>query len=414
MNKSRILVTALIAGLALTGVLLAVRRGPSTREPDADALRSVPYLTWAPTGRDSAFLGVVRYDTTLAWPGINLYNSRNLASADLMGMDGTVLHTWAARLRDEDTWHHVEAAPDGALFAIVKDRALVKLDWNSGILWAARGRFHHDIAVRADGRIYALTRRDRLIVYNGLPLPILDDTITILSPEGEAESEISLYDILKPLVPAGRMRGIWRWLLSPSGMKQVAGRLLRFGHLLPNGSRADILHTNSIEIMRKAVEGFCSEGDILLSVCELDMVLVLDPRSESVMWRWGPGYLSKQHYPTLLENGDVLIFDNGVAQGRSQVVELNPTTCEIVWTYEGDPPGSFFSLSRGASQRLPNGNTLITESDKGHVFEVTMEGRKVWEFLNPEVRHEGRERAAIYRMMRYKPDDPRFRRLREK
>jgi hypothetical protein len=37
----------------------------------------------------------------------------------------------------------------------------------------------------------------------------------------------------------------------------------------------------------------------------------------------------------------------------------------------------------GNAQRLPNGNTLITESAFGRFFEVTREGEIVWEYVNP-------------------------------
>ena len=63
------------------------------------------------------------------------------------------------------------------------------------------------------------------------------------------------------------------------------------------------------------------------------------------------------------------------------------------------------TLLRGAAQKLPGGNVLITESDEGHAFEVTRDGKIVWEFWNPDVM--GRDnptRAVIYRMTRYPLD----------
>jgi hypothetical protein len=38
-----------------------------------------------------------------------------------------------------------------------------------------------------------------------------------------------------------------------------------------------------------------------------------------------------------------------------------------------------------ASQRLPNGNTLLCESSFGRFFEVTKDGEIVWEYVNPFV-----------------------------
>lgn len=63
--------------------------------------------------------------------------------------------------------------------------------------------------------------------------------------------------------------------------------------------------------------------------------------------------------------------------------ELDPITKTVEWEYKADPPEEFFSSTRGGSQRLSNGNTLITESNRGRVFEVTPSGEKVWELLQP-------------------------------
>ena len=51
------------------------------------------------------------------------------------------------------------------------------------------------------------------------------------------------------------------------------------------------------------------------------------------------------------------------------------------------------------AQRLPNGNTLITESDAGRVFEVTEGGDIVWEFVNLDIMEAG-EHRVIWRMTR--------------
>ena len=138
---------------------------------------------------------------------------------------------------------------------------------------------------------------------------------------------------------------------------------------------------------------------------ELDLIGIVDAKTEKLTWSWGPGELSGQHHPTFLKNGNVLIFDNNrptenSKNGFSRIVELNPLTRKIEWEYKSEPPEKFYSSTRGGSQRLPNGNTLIADSNNGRVFEVTKEGRVVWDFYNPDMREETKERAAIYRMSR--------------
>jgi hypothetical protein len=44
---------------------------------------------------------------------------------------------------------------------------------------------------------------------------------------------------------------------------------------------------------------------------------------------------------------------------------------------------AFFAPFMGNADRLENGNTLVTESPFGRLFEVTPEGTIVWEYVIP-------------------------------
>src|SRR5690606_42153254 len=69
--------------------------------------------------------------------------------------------------------------------------------------------------------------------------------------------------------------------------------------------------------------------------------------------------------------------------GRSRALEFDPRTMELVWQYTGSPESPLESDIRSYTQRLPNGNTLITESNGGRVLEVTRSGEIAWEYVNP-------------------------------
>jgi outer membrane protein assembly factor BamB len=132
------------------------------------------------------------------------------------------------------------------------------------------------------------------------------------------------------------------------------------------------------------------------------------------------------HSPILLENGNILLFDNGSERpegNRSAAVEVNPKTGQIVWEYESNHSVSFYSYRQGAVQRLPNGNTLITSTHGGHLFEVTPDKKIVWEFVNPIIEGKGKciaseddafpakshrnmMKNAIHRAYRYAKDYP--------
>ncbi len=158
-----------------------------------------------------------------------------------------------------------------------------------------------------------------------------------------------------------------------------------------------MLHTNSIAILRREIEGVAPAGALLLSFRASSRIAILSPTYDEVLWTWGRGELDGQHDATQLANGNLLAFDNGLRRGeRSRVVEVDPTQGEVVWTYA---PPDLYTRLRGGAQGLSNGNVLVTESDKGHALEVTREGEVVWEFWNPDVR--GTRRATIYRLNRY-------------
>ncbi|MGD8340022.1 MAG: thioredoxin, partial [Gammaproteobacteria bacterium] len=81
------------------------------------------------------------------------------------------------------------------------------------------------------------------------------------------------------------------------------------------------------------------------------------------------------------------------ARATSRVVEIDPVTLELVWSYAGP---NFFSTNISGAQRLPNGNTLITEGAGGRLFEVTADGDIVWEYMHG-VFSGARRSNAVYR-----------------
>jgi hypothetical protein len=114
----------------------------------------------------------------------------------------------------------------------------------------------------------------------------------------------------------------------------------------------------------------------------LGVVAVVDLTSRSIVWVRKTAPVG-QHDPQILANGNLLLFENHENSGHSQVVEIDPADSEVRWSYGGSDEQPLYSKFLGAAQRLPNGNTLITESDAGRAVEVTPAGQIVWQFHNP-------------------------------
>jgi outer membrane protein assembly factor BamB len=347
---------------------------------DVEALRALPYVHWT-AGADRSLRGVVRHDRGRAWQGVNLYTN-DADEAYLMDMDGGRVHTWRIPPTPQQHCERAELLDGGRLAVICVNDALFVLDSRSNVLLEHRAKVHHDLAALADGTLIVADKkihpyRWRMVYFDGL---------SWLRPDGSARRTWSTWqhrETLQALHPPSALDqpGEWWKLLSRS---------------------YDYYHLNTVESLRATALGERDRrfraGNLLLCLRHPGLVLVIDQDSGEPVWSWGPGELDGPHQPTLLDNGHLLVFDNGTGRTYSRVIELDPVTLDIAWEYRADPPERFHSKWRGSSQRLPNGNTLICESDSGRVFEVTAAGETVWEFWNPEL--DGDRRKGIYRFQR--------------
>lgn len=344
---------------------------------------------------------MIERDPRAAYDGFNLYVSGHAAEAVLMDMHGRTLHRWRYPLRrlwpdlardpekaKVEYWRRAYLYPNGDLLAIYEGEGMVKLDARSRVLWAHRGGIHHDLFVMPDGTIYTLDREGKVIPEINPREGVLEDFVTVLDPEGRTLRRLSILQAFA--------RSPWASLLRTMPRR-----------------KGDIFHTNTLEVLDGRFAGIdpaFRKGNLLLSVFVLNTVAVLDPDQETIVWAKTGGWMH-QHQPTFLDDGHLLVFDNmGAGHERSRVQELDLRTGKVVWQYGGTPgaPGEdLFSKTLGSCQRLPNGNTLITESENGRALEVTRDGRVVWEFYNPHRAGEHGELVAVlFELVRLPPDFP--------
>jgi hypothetical protein len=340
---------------------------------------------------------VTIYDKEKAYNGLNLYCSGHAPEAILIDMKGKERHRWRydiTRIRGKKCdspkclyWRRVHLMENGDLLAIFEGHLLIKIDKNSHLLWSYWGGAHHDLFILPEGSIYVLTRKAVIDPKYNRTEPVLKDFIVILSPGGK---EIRRVSILK--------------CLENSKYTHVLKRMPGSG---------DILHTNTIEVLngKDKLARFSpafKKGNVLISILYLDLIAVVDMEKESVVWAMD-GMWKRQHQPTVLDNGRMLIVDNQFPVNGTRVVsrvlEFDPITRDIYWEYRGTPGTPFYTGDCGSCQRLPNGNTLISETASGRVFEVTPDKTVVWEFYNPHRAGDNNELiAALFEMIRLSPD----------
>jgi hypothetical protein len=245
------------------------------------------------------------------------------------------------------------------------------MDKDSNVVWKYLAHAHHDVDVAADGRVYVLTQeigRDDIKQFAHLKAPRIDDYVAVLSPEGKELKKIRLLDVLLRS-PYWRLLDIVPWYIAKGA--------------------GDYLHTNAIEVLDGTGAQklpAATAGRVLLSFREIGAIAILDVEKEEIVWAMRGPWL-RQHDPDLLPNGNILLFDNQGHVGPggiTRVIEFDPATQQIVWSYAGTKEQPFESEVRSSQARLANGNTLITESDGGRLFEVTPAGEIVWNYVNPE------------------------------
>ena len=319
--------------------------------------------------------------------------------AFLLNMRREVVHRWAVRfsqvwpnpthteMRPNDSWvcfFGSHLYPNGDLVVVFHDRnlngcGLAKLDKESNVLWAYPAAIHHDVDVAEDGTIYALKHE---MVYElppgleGLVTPCAVDYLIALTPDGQPLRHpipilTAFHDSPYSIHLAALERPVKRHQ-PPAGSTAPQIR-----HVFPD---QDALHTNCVRVLRRDLAAKFPNfkaGHVLISVRNLSVVAMIDPQQGRVVWATRGPWLA-QHDPQFLDNGHLLIFDNLGSPKSSRVLEYDPRSEAVLWSYSGEDNADFYTSERGMNQRLPNGNTFIVNSERGEMFEVNYDKKVVW------------------------------------
>jgi outer membrane protein assembly factor BamB len=209
---------------------------------------------------------------------------------------------------------------------------------------------HHDANHLGDGRILyaAVEAVDPAAIHGGVP--------------GTEADGVVYADVLKEVDAEGNL--LWSWRAAEHLDPQDYP-------LQPHYWREHWPLVNSVAEL--------ADGTIVASLRSVSSVIVIERATGKVLWRLGSDVVAQQHCVSELDNGNLLIFDNGTFRSResvtySRVIEVDRTTGGVVWEYHDSTREAFFTPFMGSAQRLANGNTVITESAFGRIFEVTADG----------------------------------------
>lgn len=311
----------------------------------------------------------------------------------LLDSTGDVVHEWQIDPRTifersadrRPRWSELEFRaidgshlfPNGDVLLNVEYVGTVRIDACGDPLWSLPAGTHHTVARAGDGSFWipGVTHRrpatsDRYPEgFPGLRGSMHQDVLLRVSADGEVRDSLNVLDVLY-------QNGLERHIV-----KSLVGQ--------PADS-VDLTHVNDAEPLLPEMAGEYPQfeaGDLVVSLRNLHLVLVVDPRSGRVKWH-SSGPFIQQHDPDFIGDGWIGLFDNnrdrshrGEVLGGSRVLAIQAHTdsMEVLFpTLRSDP---FYTQVQGKWQLLSNGNMLLTESQAGRVVEVNERGETVWDWV---------------------------------
>ena len=148
------------------------------------------------------------------------------------------------------------------------------------------------------------------------------------------------------------------------------------------------------------------ENAVVISLRNQDNVIKIDRDTDELAWVLGgpPGRgdfemddedrFLRQHSAEPLENGNIILFDNGMgARPWSRAAEYaltfhpngDPDRADLVWEFRDE---TMYSTHKSDADRLANGNTLIAYShlESTHqavILEVNADAEVLWDLRSP-------------------------------
>jgi hypothetical protein len=380
--------------------------------------------------------GTTIYNPERAWNGYTVLSPLGTQAALVIDMNGNVVKRWDGYVNSAGGPARV--LPGGFVMAASGARPphqesleLIQRDFEGNVVWQfAR---NEQIEMRDGSKIWSARQhhdwqRDNFAAgyYSPSAAPAVTSGNTlILTHTNRSQPNVAERPLEDDRLIEVSWSGdiVWEWVASDHinelGFADDARKAIRAAPGF-NAARGgfDWLHINSATYV--GPNRWFDEGDkrfapdnVIISSRQAS-VLAIVARDGSIVWRLGPDFSESrelrairqiigQHHAHIIPKGlpgagNLLVFDNGGASGYgfanpialdgtgafaragSRVLEINPVTLELVWSYS-EP--RFYSSNISGAQRLPNGNTLITAGAGGRLFEVTKEGMIVWEYMYP-------------------------------
>ena len=415
-------------------------------------------------------VGLLEYSEE-AMPGYTLIAPLSSTQTYLIDNCGDVVNEWEAN------------NPPGAVTYLLESGSLLRTgrsqgnfngggvgglleiyNWDGSLEWGStfatpQYHQHHDVEYMPNGNILLIAWEAKT-----------SQEAILMGFQGNLSSQGIWPDMILEIEPIGNddFEIVWEWHAWDHMVQDINPTFLNFGVVADHpelidinvtatpglGSNPDWIHLNAIDY-NEALD------QIVVSSRHLNEIWIIDHSTTTeeaaghtggrygkggdLLYRWGnpmnydrgttdDQVLFGQHdanwVETGIDEGKIMIFNNGGARNFSSVDIINPPIDvngnysieqdapfgpeNLDWTYSPISGGEEFFASRiSGAGRLENGNTLICNGQEGEVFEVSPNNKTVWRYQNP-VRTFPVEQGSIpnghslFRAYRYGVDYPAF------
>lgn len=267
--------------------------------------------------------------------------------------------------------HGVQVQENGDLVFNFDWGGLLRLDACGKTLWHLKQRTHHSLYRDEDGNFWvpevhrAQNYDPRLNGYIGGRNEYMIEKV---SPQGKVLKQWRVYDILLN-------NGLESFLY-------ITSRDSEEPHM-----SGDTLHMNDLEVFpRSMTPGIFRPGDLMISLRNINMVLVFDPATGKARHVFAGPFI-RQHDPDFVDGNSITVLDNyaqtkDTPQQRSRILQVYADGRPSRILFEGTKKHPFFTDIMGKQELLANGNRLLTEATGGRALEIDAAGRPVWEYRN--------------------------------
>jgi hypothetical protein len=400
--------------------------------------------------------GTTIYDPARAWNGYTVLSPLGTPAAIVIDMNGNIVKQWNGYV--SSAGGPARVLPGGVIVAAAganpprqESLELVQRDFEGNVVW----RFDHNEQIdmregqTKEAKTIWASRQHHDWQREDFPAGYYSPDAT---PGVQHSNTLVLTHTnhIRPKVAPGVMleddriievswegKILWEWVasdhidefhLDDDARKAIAAAPAGRGEF-------DWLHVNSAAYV--GPNHWFDEGDkrfaptnLIISSRQASFIAVV-ARDGSIVWQLGPDFSASpelrairqiigQHNAHFIPKGlpgagNVLVFDNGGPSGygkpnpialngqnifarpTSRVLEIDPVSLKLVWSYTSP---TFFATNISGAQRLPNGNTLVTEGPSGRIFEVTKDGAIIWEYVFPIFTSGARPSNSVYRAYR--------------